>query len=295
MKKIISIVIPVFNEEQVIPKLVISVTTEINKLPNYNFEVILVENGSSDNSLTLLLKARKKEKRIKILQLAKNFGCDGGIIAGLSFAKGDAAIVMMADLQEDPVLLKQFIKKWNEGYDVVYGIVQKREGTKLTRRLGTYLFYRLINMLSHGFLPENVSDFRLIDRKVYQVIIAMPEHNKFFRGLVSWSGFKQVGIPFKRKKRVAGESKANFKTVIFVATNGILSFSDLPLKIPLFLGIISFIASVFVYFKSPTISLVIFLFSSVMFVFNIQNEYFKRVIDEVRNRPNYIVKDKFGI
>lgn len=295
MKKLISIVIPVYNEEESIPKLIKSLQKEFDNSSHFLFEVVLVENGSSDNSLNILRLLRKKDKRMKILQLAKNFGCDGGIIAGLTYAKGDAAIVMMADLQEEPVLIKQFIQKWEEGYDVVYGIVKDRTGTKFTRRVGTFLFYKLINIITNGFLPENVSDFRLLDKKVYSVVVSMPEHNKFFRGLVSWAGFRQIGIPFNRNKRVAGHSKANLKTVFYVAANGIFSFSDLPLKIPLFLGILFFVLSIILFIQKSDSALLVFLFACVMVVFYIQNEYFKRVIEEVRNRPNFIVKNEYGL
>lgn len=294
-KKILSIVIPVFNEEESIPSLVDQLKNTSEKLKDYSFEYIMVENGSYDASLQLLLKERKKDKRIKILKLSRNFGCDGGIVAGLNYATGDAAIVMMADLQDDPNLIPKFIHKWNQGHDIVYGIVTKREGTKATRKLGTYFFYKLMNLLSKGLLPPNVSDFRLLDRKVYEVVATMPEHDKFFRGLSSWLGFTHTGIEFVRPKRAAGVSKANFSTVFTVARNGLFAFSDLPFQIPWIFSIILFIASALLLRLEIIFSVVTFLFALTMVMIAVQNEYLKIILTEVRNRPNFIVDKLYGL
>lgn len=296
MKKLISIVIPAFNEEEVIPQLVkqLKKTAEICK--NYQFEFIVVDNGSVDNTFDLLVKARKTEKRIKILRLVKNATCDGGIVAGLTYAKGDAAIVMMADLQDDPALIPQFLKKWEQGYAIVYGIVKKRKNVRFTRRLGTFIFYKLMTLLTQGFLPENVSDFRLMDKKAYTIITKLPEHNKFFRGLVMWTGFKQIGIPFDRPKRFAGKSKAYFFTVLTVAINGVIAFTNLPLRISwlfvlLFLGLALF--SLFQGFTQTTLILFVLFLISIMLA--IQGEYILRIFEEVRNRPNFIVQEMYGL
>lgn len=294
-KKMLSIVIPVFNEEESIQSLVSHLKSISDKLNDYTFEYIIVDNGSHDSSLELLLKERKKDKRVKVLKLSRNFGCDGGIVAGLNYATGDAAIVMMADLQDDPNLIPKFINKWNQGYDIVYGIVMKREGTKTTRKIGTYLFYKLMNLLSKGFLPPNVSDFRLMDKKAYQVVATMPEHDKFFRGLSSWAGFKHTGIAFVRPKRAAGISKANFLTVFTVARNGLFSFSDVPFQIPWFLAIILFISSLIFLRIDLAFSGVAFLFALTMVMIAVQNEYLKIILTEVRNRPNFIVDKLYGL
>ncbi|MDP3941914.1 MAG: glycosyltransferase family 2 protein [bacterium] len=295
MKKIINIVIPAFNEELVIQELTRRLSLLMDKLPKYTFEVIVVENASTDDTLKELLRARKKDQRFKILQLSTNYGCDGAIVAGVHYARGDAVIIMMADLQDVPELIPEFLKRWEEGYDIVYGIVKKRVHMGLMRRFGTFLFYKIMSKLSKGLIPENVSDFRLIDRKVYRVILSMPEHNKFFRGLVMWTGYKKIGIPFIRPDRIAGKSKADLPTMLSVALNGIISFSSLPLRISwliagLFISgmLISLIVLRF------QLSLIFFSLSLVTILISIQNEYIGRILEEVRGRPHFVVQNTYG-
>ena len=308
-KKKISIVIPVYNEEKVIPELVKRVKNYIKSNKNYEFEIVFIENGSRDRSYDFLKKHTKNLKSFKILQLSKNFGADGGIVAGIHYATGDACVIMMADLQEPVELINQFIEKWERGYEIVYGIVKKRTASSI-RNLSSKLFYKFINLLTNNMFPENASDFRLIDKKVYEAIKNMPEQNKYLRGLVIWTGFKQIGVPFNREKRFAGESKANFKTVLFVAMNGIFSFSYLPLRLVsttgIFLTIISFILMIIyiVIFivrgrEAPGIATVIllllFLFGILFFVLGVISEYLARIYDDLKQRPNFIVKNKVNL
>lgn len=296
MKQKISIVIPAYNEEPVIVKLTQALIHTMNANSSYEFEVIVVEHGSTDNTFKELLKARQKDKRIKILRLAKNVGCDGGIVAGLTYATGDAAIVMMADLQDSPTAIPQFIKKWKEGYQVVYAIVTRRTKVKLYKRFGAQVFYRVMDLLSKGLIPENVSDFRLLDKSVYKVIIAMPEHTKFFRGLVAWSGFRQTGIQIARAERVAGEPKSDFRTLFKVATNGILAFSNLPLRIPWFFSFLFFIGGIIALSISKfSISIFLFSFCFITMFLGIQGEYIARILEETRKRPNFIVQETYGL
>ena len=308
-KKLISIVIPIYNESLGIPELIKKLTYFIKKNSSYDFEVILVEHGSIDNSFSLLQKYAKKDKSIKILQLSKNFGCDGGIAAGMRFATGDACVIMMADLQEPIELISDFIKKWEQGYEIVYGVVKKRTAGFL-RNINSILFYKIINSLTNNMFPENASDFRLIDKKVYEAINDMGEQNKYLRGLIMWTGFKHIGIPFNRAKRFAGESKADFKTALYVALNGIFSFSYLPLRFVTFLGIgitvISFLMIIFylyLYFvhgreapgAATIILLTLSLFGILFFILGIISEYLARIYDEVKARPSFIVKNKINL
>lgn len=311
MKKLISIVTPIFNEEENVKELYIKLKDLMDSEKGYNFEIIAVEHGSTDNSLVKLITIRRKDKRVKILQLSKNFGyADFGISAGLNYAKGDSAIIIMADLQEPPELISKFIRKWEEGYEIVYGIVKERPGSSFTRKVSSILFYKVLNKMTGNLFPENVSDFRLIDKKVYQVVNDMPERNRFLRGMIIWTGFNQIGIPFKRKVRYAGVSKANFLTVLTVAANGIFSFSYLPLKIVTFLGfflsVVSFLMIVFqitlfIIFGrgaqgiSTVVILVSFLFGMLFLILGIIGEYLARIYDEVKQRPNFIVKNKIGL
>jgi len=304
VKKLISFVIPVYNEELTVPHLITTLTSFIKKQKKYEFEVILVENGSTDTSFSLLKKYAKKNKSLKIVQLAKNIGCDGGIEAGMQFARGDALVVVMADLQEPLEIVNKFIEKWEDGFEIVYGIVKKRTAGFI-RNISSLIFYKLINILTRNMFPENASDFRLIDKKVYLTINSLTEKNKYLRGLIIWTGFKSIGIPFDRKNRIAGESKANMTTVLKVAVNGIFSFSYAPLRFVSFLGIsitlISFIMMIgymYLFFvhgrEAPgvmtIIMLILFLFGLLFFSLGIISEYMARIYDEVKGRPSFLVK-----
>lgn len=297
MKKLISIVIPAYNEELVIKKLAARLRAVMQKLQTFQFEVIVVDNGSADNTTRELLKVRAKDHRYKVIQLTKNEGCDGGIIAGLTYAGGDAAVVMMADLQENPEIISQFIKKWEEGYDIVYGIVKRRTGSTVTRRIATFLFYRLINLLAGGMVPRDVSDFRLMDRRAYRAIVVMPEHNKFFRGLSTWIAFRRIGIPFERSARAAGISKADFRTVWTVAINGITSFSYVPLRLPWVAALVSLLSAgvIGIVYSSFTVVFFLILFSVMCAMQGMQNEYLIRILEEVRERPNFVIRKTFGL
>ena len=303
-KKLISFVVPVYNEELAVPYLISSLNAFVRKQKKYHFEVILVENGSTDTSFSLLKKYAKRNKSLKIIQLAKNIGCDGGIEAGMQFARGNALVVVMADLQEPLEIVNTFIEKWEDGFEIVYGIVKKRTAG-FVRNISSLIFYKLINILTHNMFPENASDFRLIDKKVYLTINSLTEKNKYLRGLIIWTGFKSIGIPFDRKNRIAGESKANTTTVLKVAVNGIFSFSYAPLRFVSFLGIsitlISFIMMIgyiYLFFvhgrEAPgvmtIIMLILFLFGLLFFSLGIISEYMARIYDEVKGRPSFLVK-----
>lgn len=311
MKKLISIVTPFYNEEKNIDAFYSRVKKLIGTENDYNFEIIAVEHGSTDSTFEKLYAIYKKDKKLKILQLSKNFGsADAGIAAGLNFAKGDAVIIIMADLQEPPEIITKFLRKWEEGYDVVYGIVKKRTGATLSRKIFSYFFYKLLNLMTKDAFPENVSDFRLLDKKVSTVINSMKEQNKFMRGLVSWTGFKQTGVPFDREMRHAGKSKADFLTVLHVAANGIFSFSYTPLKLVTIAGfLLSLISFLMIFYQivlliifgrgAPGISTLVildsFLFGMLFLILGIMGEYLSRIYDEVKGRPNFIVRRKIGL
>lgn len=309
MKELISIIIPAYNEESVVEELRKRLQHVMNACPNYDFEVIVVENGSVDTTFERLVSIHQEDPRFKILQLSRNFGCDGGITAGLVYAKGDAAVIMNADLQDPPELIPQFIQKWESGYDIVYGVIQKREGVNIIRRVLSRVAYMIIFKLSNRMIPENASDFRLIDRKVYKIINSMKEKNKFLRGLVVWTGFKQIGIPLERAPRFAGESKADFRTAWNVAMNGIFSFSYFPLKIATTLGFLlstlSFLMAlveIYLFFAfgrevpgfTTIILVILFCFGMIFLMFGIMGTYIERIYDEVKQRPNYIVNTEIG-
>lgn len=307
-RKKISFVIPIYNEETGIDELVHQLKKFTTQHKKYEFEFMLVENGSSDDSFKILAEAAKKDKRVKVLQLAKNEECDGGLAAGMRYVAGDACVLIMADLQEPLSVVSEFIRKWEQGYEIVYGIVRKRTGGGL-RNFNSRLFYKLLNLLTRNLFPKNVSDFRLMDKKVYQAVNAMTEQNKYLRGLVMWTGYSSIGVEFDRVDRFSGESKANFKTVLKVAINGIFSFSYFPLRFVTFLGLlmtaISFIMIlVYLYLYmihgqitpgvNTIIILLLFLFGVLFFVLGIISEYLARIYEEAKSRPHFLVKNKIN-
>lgn len=309
-KKLISIVTPAYNEEDCVEELYSQLSKVMNSLNNYDFEVIIVENGSKDCTFQKLLAIHKKDNRFKILRLSRNFFADGGITAGLKHIKGDAAIMMCADLQDSPDLIPQFIKKWEEGYENVFAIVNKRVKINIIRRINSQLFYMIINRLTKNLIPKNASDYRLIDKKIYQVINSMNERSRFVRGMVAWTGFKSIGIPFDRQPRFAGKSNAPTLLTIKLALAAILGFSNAPLKIASFLGIaissLSFLAlfvltAKFILFGVPfpgfgtIVCLFLLMFGMLFTILGIIGEYVGMIFEEVKGRPNFIVKDKFGI
>ena len=310
-KKLISVVIPIFDEESNIDELYIQLVKLMSREEKYSFEIIAVEHGSTDSTFKKLLTVNKKDKRLKILQLSRNFGnADAAIFAGLNFVKGDACVLMMGDLQDPPDMIPQFIRKWEQGYEIVYGIIKKRADTSFSRKISSLLFYMILNKLTNNLFPENVSDFRLIDKKVYEIVKTMPERNKFLRGIINWTGFSQIGVSFNREKRFAGASKAYFFTVLKVALNGIFSFSYAPLKLVTLLGfalsVVSFMLIIYqlslyivVGRGEPGISTIVivlgFLFGMLFLILGVMGEYLARIYDEVKQRPNFIIRNKIGL
>ncbi len=308
-KKLISIVIPAYNEEEVLDELKRRLQSMMDGNPRYDFEVIIVENGSFDSTYDKLLKIHADDGRFKIVQLSRNFRCDGGITAGLQYVHGDAAVIMMADLQDPPELVSQFLEKWEEGYDIVYTVVLKRNGTGLARRFFSRLFYKIIGVLTDRTIPENASDFRLIDRRVYETVNRMNERNRMLRGIITWTGFRQYAIDYERPPRFAGESKAAFVQVFKLALDGIFSFSYIPLKLTTYLGFVISVLSFFTIIVelalfvlygrevpgfTTLIIAMLFLFGMLFMILGIIGEYIARIYDEVKQRPNYIVKKEIG-
>jgi len=310
MKKLISVVIPAYNEEAVIDELGKRLSGVMNSCSAYDFEVVIVENGSVDLTFKKLKTLHEADPRFKVLRLSRNFTCEGGISAGLRFVMGDAAVIMNADLQDPPELIPDFLRKWEEGYEIVYGVIRSRKGVSLFRRMFSSLFYRVINALTSGLFPKNVSDFRLIDRKVYEAVNQFDEKNRFLRGMIIWTGFSQTGVSFDRGIRHAGKSKANFGLIFRVAMDGIYSFSYFPLKVLTILGTTlsagSFLAMVFylvLFFIHGRVvpgfmtilMITLFLFGMLFLALGIMGEYLSRIYDEVKRRPNFIVRDKVGL
>lgn len=304
MKKLISIVIPAYNEESCVHQLSQALLATFNQLSQYDFEVIVVDNGSTDRTYDLLLEIHQRDSRFKVIQLSRNFTCDGGIAAGLKHIQGDAAVIMYADLQEPPEIIEQFLRKWEEGYLNVYGIIDKRQDG-LIRGIGSAIFYWLVNKLSNNRIPKNVGDFRLVDQSVYQAINQMPEHNKIMRGLFAWTGAKSIGILYQRKKRVAGRSKANPIYITQFGLTAIFNFSFYPLVLITLLGFVMLLGTIFSFFllwlffgkNEPWLIIlhtVVFLFGLTFLLMGILGTYVAIIIDEVKARPNYVITNKAG-
>ena len=309
-RKLVSIVIPLYNEEENVDELARRLQGVFAENSGYDFEVIAVENGCEDSTFEKLSAVREQDPRFKILQLARNFRMDGGLTAGLRYATGDAAVLMTADLQDPPELITQFIEKWEEGYDSVAMVVTKREGTGAMRKFNSQLFYWLINALTNGTFPRNVSDFRLVDRRVYDVVNSMSERNRFMRGMFFWAGFKSTGIEHPRPPRFAGESKADTLKVVELALKGILSFSTVPLRLITWVGVtvslFSFALLIFevvrfVLYGVPfagfgsIMSIMLLMFGFLFTMLGVVAEYIGLIYDEVKQRPNFVVRDKIGL
>jgi len=310
LKKLVSVIVPAFNEESCIDELARRLKIVFSKNEKYDFEALIIENGSTDRTWEILKVINVKDPRFKVIRLARNFRMDGGITAGLNFAKGDAVVFMTADLQDPPELISEFIKKWEDGFENVYMQVSKRVGTGPLRTFNSKAFYWLAGKLTDNRIPKNVSDFRLLDRKVYEAVRGMNERNRFVRGLVAWVGFRSVGVEAERPERFGGESKAHSLKVIDLAFKGIFSHSYVPLKLITMTGValslislVSLLVWMIVWITSGVpfagfgtiVSLAVLAFGTLTFMLGIIAEYLGLIYEEVKGRPNFIVSEKLGL
>jgi dolichol-phosphate mannosyltransferase len=308
MKKIISIISPAFNEEGCVEELAKRIKSVFAAEENYDFESIIIDNGSTDLTYKKLLEIRQKDSRFKIVKLSRNFKCDGAIAAGLKFATGDAAVILYSDLEDPVEMIHEFLRKWEEGYQNIYGIVRKRQGSTL-RKMNSKIFYWLANKMTDNVIPKYASDYRLVDRKLYEVVNQMPEKNRFIRGLFAWAGFKSIGVPFDRVKRFAGHSKAYSLAVFKLAALSIIAFSYFPLRVITMIGVFLSVASFgsilalgykFVFYGVPfagfgsIICLMLLLFGFLFIILGLIGEYIAMIFEEVKGRPTAIVEDAIG-
>jgi dolichol-phosphate mannosyltransferase len=306
MKKLISIIIPAYNEEECVDELAARLKTLFVTESQYDFEAIIVENGSIDSTWEKLQKIAAADPRFKILKLSRNFRMDGGLTAGLDYIKGDACVLMTADLQDPPELISEFLRKWESGWENIYGVVTKRGGTGPIRTFNSKMFYFVADKLTDGRIPKNASDFRLVDKKVYLAIKSMTERNRFVRGLFAWAGFKSVGIPMERPPRFGGVSNAHSLKVIDLAFKGIFAHSYKPLRLITVFGIvlsaISFLTIIplaIIWITSGVpfagfgtiVSLFLFVLGILSLMIGILSEYIGLIYEEVKARPNYVVSE----
>lgn len=306
---LLSIVIPCFNEEEVIHETIKRLTFFCTELKDLNVELVFVDDGSKDTTREILKSYALKDSRIKVICFARNFGHQIAVTAGIDAADGDAVVLIDADLQDPPEVIHQMIALWQEGYDVVYGTRSEREGESAFKLTTAKWFYRTLNYLSDVAIPLDTGDFRLMSRNVVQTLRAMPEHDRFVRGMVSWVGFKQIAVPYKRSERFAGESKYPLRKMLRFAMDGILSFSTKPLQASVGLGIMcAFIALLGIVYA---LSLRLFtniwvegwtaLMIAILFIGGVQllsvgilGEYIGRIYNEIKQRPLYVVQEYYG-
>jgi dolichol-phosphate mannosyltransferase len=307
--KVISIVIPAYNEEDCVEELTRRLQTLFSNEIKYDFEVIIVENGSTDNTWEKLARVSAHDSRFKVVQLSRNFRMDGGLTAGLDYVKGDACVLITADLQDPPELISDFLRHWESGWENIYGVVTKREGTGPIRTMNSKLFYWLAGKLTDSRIPKNASDFRLVDRKVYESVRKMTERNRFVRGLFAWVGYKSIGIPMIRPPRFGGVSNAHTFKVIDLAFKGIFANSYKPLRfITLFgislsvISILSILPLSFLWVFSGVpfagfgtlVGLFLLAIGILSFMLGVLSEYVGLIYEEVKGRPNFIVSKTSG-
>jgi len=302
----ISIVIPVYNEELTLNELFSRLLKLLeHDLSSYDVELIFVNDGSSDNSLSMLHQFNTTESRCKVVSFSRNFGHQAAILAGIRKTAGRAVVVMDADLQDPPEVIQQLVGNWELGSEVVYAQRANRKGETIFKRWSALIFYKIIEWLSDTHLPRNVGDFRLMDRKIVDLIVQTEERSLYLRGLVSWFGFKQTAVVFDRDPRFAGDTKYSLAKMLNLASDAILSFSDKPLRIVTRLGlvvtgiafslVIFFIASIPLGFshRSPgwlsIVTLILVLGGVQLICLGIVGEYVSRIYREVKRRPLYII------
>lgn len=297
----LSIVIPIYNEAAVLEELLKRLRAALAPL-DLDWEVLFVDDGSQDGSWAVLERLAAEDSRVRALGLSRNFGHQRAISAGLEWARGRAVVVMDGDLQDPPELIPELLRRWQQGYEVVYAVRTRRREPWLMRT-AYRIFYRLLSALAEVEIPLDAGDFGLIDRRVLEVMRRMPERSRFVRGLRSWSGFRQIGVPYERAARARGRSKYSWGKLLRLALDGLLAFSSAPLRLATWMGFfvssISFVGIVlylYRYFTTPRVPGFTTLIIALLFLGGIQlitigiiGEYIGRIYEEVKQRPLYVV------
>ena len=301
---VFSIIAPVFNESKSLLEFITRVSAVMKKLGE-PWELVLVDDGSKDRSPELILERAAKDKHIRPVLFARNFGHQIAVTAGMDYAQGQAVILIDADLQDPPEVIPELIANWRDGYEVVYAVRRKRKGESFFKRFTASLFYRLINRITEVDIPLDTGDFRLMDRRVVDVLNQMREHHRFLRGMSAWVGFRQVGVPYDRAARYAGETHYTLGRMVRLALTAITGFSFFPLQLATYLGFISagvaiiaipvvialrLLGSAAFFGQATTLIAVLFFGGAQLISLGILGEYIGRLYDEARGRPLYIVR-----
>jgi glycosyltransferase involved in cell wall biosynthesis len=309
MPEMISIVVPCLNEEEVLRDTNRRLVAVLEQLPQ-RFEILYVDDGSADRTPEILRELQVDDERIRVVRFSRNFGHQMAITAGLEHASGDAVAVIDADLQDPPEVIADFVAKWMDGFDVVYGVRTEREGETAFKLWTAKWFYRLIGKLSDTEIPLDTGDFRLMGRRVVDALLAMPERDRFVRGMVSWLGFSQAAVPYRRAARTAGVTKFSLFKMMRFATDGIVSFSILPLRLATWVGFAaSGIALVGILITvvdrlmgveglvkgwASILVAILFIGGVQLICMGIIGEYVGRIYGESKRRPLYIVRERMG-
>jgi polyisoprenyl-phosphate glycosyltransferase len=308
---LLSVIVPVKNEEDCILPFVERVGAILDGIAaEGGWEILFIDDGSTDSTLAAIVAANQREPRIRAISLSRNFGKEAALSAGLDHARGSAVIPMDVDMQDPPEVLPEMIAKWREGHEMVFGVRRSRAEDSFTKRFTAGLFYRAHNMVSSDKIPENAGDFRLMDRKVVDVIRAMPERNRFMKGLFAWAGFRQAAVEYDRAERETGTTKYNYWKLWTLALDGITSASTVPLRIWSYVGAIvamvaigfaGWLAARTMMFGNPVpgyasiMVSVLFLGGIQLISLGVLGEYVGRILTETKQRPLYVVRDTVGI
>lgn len=304
----ISVVAPVFNEEETLPEFYRRVQAVMDGLGE-PWELVLVDDGSSDDSFRIARELHEQDPRVRVVRFARNFGHQIAITAGMDYARGDAVVTIDSDLQDPPEVIPDLIARWREGYHVVYGVRAEREGETWFKLFTARLFYRLIAALTDVRIPMEAGDFRLLDRKVVEDMRRLREHRRFIRGMTSWVGYRQIGVPYHRHARFAGQTKYPFRKMFRLALDAITGFSDVPLRLAWTFGVVLLVLGVVLGLvllglrlagQAPLagqglmLTTALILGGAQLLFLGIIGEYLARIYDEVRNRPLYTVMEVLG-
>lgn len=306
---LISIIAPMYNEEATIDFFFAEMRKFLAECP-YQYEIVCVNDGSKDDTLDILKKYAEEDDKIKVVSFSRNFGKERALYAGLKYSSGDAVIPIDVDLQNPPMTIKTFLAKWEEGYDIVYGVRENRKNEGRLRRFLSKKFYEFYNLISEQKAPYNAADFRLMDRKVVDAVLRIREKHLFMKGIFNWVGYKSCPVLYNHADRAAGNSKFNFWKLWNLALDGITGSSTLPLRVWTYLGggiaFISFVIALFFLIKTilwgdpvqgfPTLVILILFFGGIQLIaLGIMGEYIGRIMIEVKNRPLYIVDELINI
>ena len=308
MNKLLSLIVPVFNEEEVLPASYARMSAAMQALTGYDYEIIYVNDGSRDGTMKQLRAIAKEHKEVRVISFSRNFGHQLAVTAGMDNARGDALIIIDADLQDPPEVIAELVKAWENGADIAYGKRLKREGETVFKKLTAFCYYRLLNAMSAYPIPLDTGDFRLLDKKVADVFLKMREHNRFLRGMSGWMGFDAVPVEYVRHERQAGKTKYTLKKMLRLAFDGILGFSYKPMSLALYagaaLGVTGMLGLIALIIIAATIGCAPWLWAVVGLVLinaltlaaiGVQGAYLNRIYDEVRDRPLYIAAETINL